>query len=68
MEDKQLICDLLAEALKATYDASDLLSLEYDSTFEKVTATFEGGGTRTINVALDSGVAMIRDVMRNLGV
>ena len=29
-----------------------------------VIATYDGGGSREINVSLDSGIAMIRDVLR----
>jgi hypothetical protein len=31
-----------------------------------VTATFIGGGKYVINVALDSGTAMIRDIMKRM--
>lgn len=67
MEDKQKICDLLLEACQATYNAHDLVSLEYNAERESVTATFASGGKRVVNVAMDSGTAMIRDVMANLG-
>lgn len=67
-EDKQEICNLLCRALQATRSARDLISLNYDPARETVNALFEGGGTRQINVACDSGTAMIRDVMRHLGV
>lgn len=67
MEDKQKICDLLLKTCQATYSAHDLVSLEYDAEREIVTATFASGGTRDINVAMDSGTAMIRDVMNHLG-
>ena len=66
-EDKQLICDLLLEALQATRGAADLVSLVYDGGTETVTTVFEGGGKRIINVAMDSGTAMIYDIMKHLG-
>ena len=66
MEDKQKICDLLTVTLQATYNASDLVSLVYDGEKEIVTATFVGGGKYIINVALDSGTAMIRDIMKRM--
>lgn len=70
-EDKQRICDLLLKTLQATYDASDLVALEYayieSEDKEIVTARFSGGGIRRINVSMDSGTAMIRDIMKNLG-
>lgn len=70
-EDKQKICDLLLKTLQATYDASDLVALEYGyvENWDKeiVTVRFAGGGIRRINVSMDSGTAMIRDIMKNLG-
>lgn len=67
LEDKNKICQLLCKTLQITRGASDLISLNYDKEAEIVTAIFEGG-TRRINVALDSGVAMIRDIMKGIGV
>lgn len=67
-EDKQDICSLLCRALQATRNACNLVSLDYDPARETVTVLFMGGGNRQINVACDSGTAMIRDIMRHLGV
>ena len=67
-EDKQEICSLLCRALRATINARDLISLDYDPVRETVNVLFAGGGTRQINVACDSETAMIRDIMRHLGV
>lgn len=68
-EDKQEICRLLLATLQATRGAEDIVSLDYkiDRYGETVTAIFESGGKRKINVSLDSGTAMIRDIMANLG-
>lgn len=66
LDDKQHICNLLLETLQATRGASDLVSLEFDPVKEIVTGTFESGGIRRCNVACDSGVAMIRDVVNQL--
>lgn len=65
-EDKDKICKLLCKVLQLTRGASDLKSLEYNAETEIVTVAFEGG-TRKINVACDSGTAMIRDIVNNLG-
>lgn len=65
-EDKQLICDLLLAAYHKTRGACDMVSLIYDEDTERVTAAFKGGGTCEINVACDSGVAMIYDIAKNL--
>jgi hypothetical protein len=67
-EDKQLICDLLLVALQKTSGASDLVSLNYDPIKENVVGIFASGSVRVCNVAADSGCAMIRDIMRQLGV
>ena len=67
-ENKQLICTLLLTALRKTRGASDLVSLIYDPIKENVIGTFAGGGVKVCNVAADSGCAMIRDIMRQLGV
>ena len=68
MENKQqLILDALCSALQLTRDQADLESLEYKEIGpdeQRVIAIYDGGGSREINVSLDSGIAMIRDVLR----
>lgn len=64
-EDKDKICKLLCKVLQLTRGASDLKSLDFNPDSEIVAAVFEGG-SRTINVACDSGTAMIRDIMNHL--
>lgn len=66
MEDKQKILNLLCRTLQATDNASDLLSLTYLPHEDAVIVRFKNG-RRRVNVALDSGTAMIRDVVNNLG-
>lgn len=69
MENKQLILDSLCSALQLTRDQANLEALEYKdlgSDTQHVIATYDGGGSREINVSLDSGIAMIRDVLRAL--
>ena len=66
-ENKQKICDLLLVTLQATSNAADVVAIVYDDSTEKVQVTFASGGHRNINVAMDSGTAMIRDIMNNLG-
>lgn len=66
-EDKQTICDLLCETLKATRGQHDVVALKYeilDNGDERVTIEYEQGGSHQVNVSMDSGVAMIRDIMR----
>lgn len=68
-EDKQMICNRLCETLKETRDQEDLAAITYEKNsagYETATLTYINGGARTINVTMDSGVAMIRDIMRTL--
>lgn len=67
MENKQKICDLLLVTLQATSNVADVVNITYNQDTELVLVTFASGGVRKINVAMDSGTAMIRDIMNNLG-
>jgi hypothetical protein len=66
-ENKQLICSLLCWTLKATRDQADLKQLIYHKDeahdTELVEVVYSEGGTN-VNVAMDSGIAMIRDILR----
>ena len=64
-EDKQAICDKLLEALQLTSNLHDLLYLKYLPDKEQVVAHFPGGN-KTVNVAMDSGTAMIRDIIKGI--
>ena len=64
-ENKQDILDALCECLKLTRDQYDLESLTYHDDSEMVTIAWAEGGT-SVNVHMDSGIAMIRDVLRAL--
>lgn len=71
LEDKRKICDLLLKAVQATSNAWDCEALNYEKLpngDEQVTVIWESGGKRIINVSMDSGIAMIRDIMNGLGV
>ena len=64
-EDKQNICDLLGKTLQATRNHHDLVALKYeilDNDKELVTIQWENGFQK-VNVSMDSGTAMIRDIM-----
>ena len=68
-ENKDLICKMLCEVLRKTSNQQDLKALKYeilDNNEEVVTAEWESGGKRQINVSMDSGTAMIRDIMKNI--
>lgn len=69
MEDKQMICDKLLETLQLTRQYEDLQSLIYlreGVDHETVMALFAQGSTLEINVSMDSGAAMVRDVLKAL--
>lgn len=67
MEEKQKILDHLLLALRQTRNQADLEELTYEPLTETVYCRFETGAARRVNVAADSGTAMIRDVMSVLG-
>ena len=69
MEDKQKILNLLANAIRATRAGSDLVGMRYDKDNEIVHVDFVSGlDGRLINVAMDSGIAMIRDVLIHIDI
>ena len=57
------ICRALLPVLKMTRALCDLEDLEYHVDTEEVHAVFKGGYTKKINVACDSGLAMIKDIV-----
>ena len=65
-EKKQAICNRLAYALMATRSFHDLAYLEYDPKTETVKAVFNSGYVKTANVCMDSGTAMIRDIIQQI--
>ena len=65
-EDKQAICNALLLALQKTIHLNDLISLRYDEKLEIVIALFKNRATKLVNVAMDSGIAMIKDITEQL--
>ena len=66
---KQAICDLLCMAIRATAAGDDLVELRYDQKKEVVHADFLNAyDARQINVACDSGWAMIKDIVNNIDI
>lgn len=65
-EDKRAICKALLPVLQMTRNLNDLVSLEYDTLREIVVATFDSGYTKRANVAMDSGTAMIKDILKQI--
>ena len=66
MENKQEILDKLFPALQATRNLYDLNGLKYDAGKEVVYAEFKGGYIKIANVAMDSGTAMIKDIINQI--
>ena len=69
MEDKKKILKGLLLTLRSTRRFEDLRDLVYsknDDGMEFVTCIYENGSYYSINVTMDSGIAMIRDVLRGL--
>lgn len=66
MENKKKICDMLLPVLQETRSLHDLIDLEYDDTSETVLATFATGVVKRVNVAMDSGTSMIRDIIKQI--
>ncbi len=68
-EDKAQICRALVPVLQITRNLEDLKSLEYikrGPEDEIVIATFQSGYKKTVNVSIDSGTAMISDIIRHI--
>ena len=68
MENYQVICNWLCGALQRTRQFDDLESLEHIQEGEEryVVANFDGNCTKRIRVTMDSGIAMIKDVIKHL--
>lgn len=66
MEDKQTICDILCAALQLTKGYGDVKMLEHHKSEEIVRIVYDDDYSKDVNIALDSGAAMIRDIFKNL--
>lgn len=64
---KQAICDQLCKTIQMTEAGDDLEALRYDPDNETVHADFtDSYDLRLINVAYDSGWAMIKDIVNDI--
>ena len=63
---EQEVLDKLLPVLQMTEHLHDLMELEYRGDRELVYAKFASGYQKIANVALDSDVAMIVDVIRQI--
>lgn len=67
-EQKQTILDLLTYTLRHTRAGNDIREMKLDGDFVKVFFQNDTEPSRVINVAMDSGIAMIRDVMKYIDI
>ena len=68
MENYQVICNWLCGALQRTRQFDDLESLKHikESKESYVVAKFDGNYTKQIRVTMDSGIAMIKEIVNHL--
>lgn len=65
-ENKESIVVRLKLLLDATRAGSGIEELILNEKQDKITILFETGSTREVNIAGDSGIAIIQDVIRRL--
>lgn len=66
MENKKEICKALLPVLQMTRNLHDLADIQYiasEDGRETVIAVFDSGYTKLVNVSMDSGTAMIMDII-----
>ena len=70
MENKQQILDYLLKAVQATRAGNDVSALKFDADKELVYVYFDNSTTpgRSINVAMDSGIAILKDVINHIDI
>lgn len=66
-ENKQQICDKFAELLKVTRFGENIDRIEYNPNTECALVVRKDRKPIPVNVAMDSGVAIIKDILRGLG-
>ncbi|MDE6853113.1 MAG: hypothetical protein K2J67_11635 [Lachnospiraceae bacterium] len=66
MEDKQEIVTYLKWLLKATRAGSGIEKLVLSEDQKTVAIMFSSGGSRDVNVDCDSGIELVKDVIRVL--
>ena len=68
-EDKAVITQALFQALKTTVEGVNLAEMKYQELGngdELVTLIYDNGYRKTVNVSCDSGVALMKDVLREI--
>lgn len=67
IENKQQICDKFAELLKITRFGENIDHIEYNPNTECALVCRKDRNPIPVNVAMDSGIAIIKDILRGLG-
>ena len=68
-EDKELILTWLLNTLKNTIAGMNLVNIKYkvlDDGDEQAILIFENGYRKAVNITADSGIAMIKDIIKGL--
>lgn len=63
-ENKVQICAQLTETLKLTRQFNDLEGIDLEDNEETAVVRWKGGFESRVNIACDSGSAMIRDILK----
>ena len=66
-EDKEAVTAALFQALKTTVEGVNIAEMNYRqlaNNDELVTIVYDTGYRKTVNVSCDSGVALMKDVLR----
>ncbi len=63
-EDKQEICNNMRVLLLSTIAGQSVRAIGYDADREEVKILYLGGRLQRINVAGDSGIELIKDVLK----
>ena len=63
-ENKKLICCLLTQFVKETRAGEDVERITYYDDSQDAIIIWKSGSRRQVNCYADSGIAMIRDILR----
>lgn len=63
---KQQILDELLKVVQMTRAGKDVQALELDETAGYVSIQYKNGGTKRVCVECDSGIAMVRDICKEI--
>lgn len=66
MEDKKEIIFWLKQTLRATRAGADIAKMDLMDGGDTVRILFNSGCTKEVNIACDSGIAIIKDVVASL--